>query len=207
MTEIARFLAYFLLPRGRYCIFGFCLVGDSSTEAAFTRGSVYAAYSVMTPYMPQFMPPAEILEPADRESPCGDKTRCRSSRWQYANLAALVKSAYGRSGVFAVAYTVDGRVPAVPKFRVRPKPVAVPTAKSLRTLMSARIAAAVRRMREDRKHNVFIVNGYEEYEKPEAVAQQLIRDPTSVSEVLYVDSRMAAYAASASFLHAMAFSR
>ncbi len=207
MTEIARFLAYFLLPRGRYCIFGFCLIGDDSTEATYARRSVYAAYSVMNPYMPQFMLPVEILEPADREAPCGQNTKCRSSRWQYANLAALVKSVYGRSGVFAIAYTIDGTVPNVPKFRVRPKPAATPTAKSLRTLVAARIATVVRRMREDKKHNIFIVNGYEEYERPETIVQQLIKDPTSISEVLYIDSRMAAYASSASFLHSMAFSR
>jgi len=207
MTEIARFLAYFLLPRGRYCILGFCLAGDSATEATYTKGSVYAAYSVMTPYMPQFMPPAEILEPADRESPCGQNTKCRSSRWQYANLAALVKTIYGRSGVFAVAYTIDGRVPAVQKFRIKPKPVAVPDTKSLRTLMAARIATVVRRMLEDKKRNIFIINGYEEYERPEAIAQQAIKDPISISEVLYIDSHIATYAASASFLHSMAFSR
>jgi len=205
--EIARFLAYFLLPRGRFCVFGICLAGDSRTEATYARGGIYAAYNVMTPFMPQFMFPVEILEPADRESPCGENVKCRSSRWQYANLAALVKSVYGRSGVFAIAYTIDGRVPAVPKFRVKPKPVAVPTAKSLRTLMAGRIAVVVRRMREDKKRHIFIINGYEEYERPESTAQQLIRDPTSVSEVLYIDSHMAAYAASASFLHSMAFSR
>ncbi len=208
MTEIARFLAYFLLPKDRYCFLGFCLLRDNATEKTYARDGLYAAFDVMTPYMPQISVPVEILEPADREVQCGD-SRCRSSRWQYANLAALVKSVYGRSGVFALAYTVDGAVPKVPKLRFNIRPVAQPDTRWLRTVMSARISAARLHMRENCKpehcpNYIFIVNGDREYERPEDIALQIMRDPTSVSEVLYIDSKIAVYAASASYLHSLA---
>jgi hypothetical protein len=208
MTEIARFLAYFLLPKDSYCLLGFCLRRDNAAEKTYARGGLYAAFDVLTPYMPQISVPVEILEPADMETPCGD-SRCKPSRWQYANLAALVKSVYGRSGVFAVAYTVDGDVPKVPKRRVSVTPPAQPDARSLRTIMSVRILAVREYMRENCTPNhcpnhIFIVNGVKEYERPEEIAMQIVRNPTSVSEVLYIDSKIAVYAASASYLHSLA---
>ncbi len=208
MMEIARFLAYFLLPKDRYCFLGFCLLRDNATEKTYARDGLYAAFDVMTPYMPQISVPVEILEPADMETRCGD-SRCKSSRWQYANLAALVKSVYGRSGVFAVAYTADGEVPKVPTRRLSIKPPAQPDARSLRIIMSARISAARIYMRENCSLNhcpnyIFIVNGDKEHERPEEVAMQIMRNPTSVSEVLYIDSKIAVYAASASHLHSLA---
>jgi hypothetical protein len=210
MIEIARFLSYFLLPRDRYCLFGFCLKRDNENEKTYTRGGLYAAFDVLTPYMPQVSVPVEILEPADMEAPCGG-TSCRSSRWQYANLAALVKSVYGRSGVFAIAYTADGEVPKVPTRRLSIKPPAQPDAKSLRIIMSARISAVRVYMRKNCRpdycpSHIFIINGVEEYERPEDVAMQVVRNPTSISEVLYIDSKMAVYAASASYLHGLALS-
>jgi hypothetical protein len=51
---------------------------------------------------------------------------------------------------------------------------------------------------------VFIVNGVKEYERPEDVALQVVRSPTSVSEVLYIDGKLAVYAASVSHLHTLA---
>jgi len=208
MTEIARFLAYFLLPKDSYCLLGFCLRRDDAAAKTYARGGLYAAFDVMTPYMPQISVPVEILEPADMETRCGD-SRCRSSRWQYANLAALVKSVYGRSGVFSVAYTADGEVPKVPKRRLSIKPSAQPDARSLRAIMSARISAVRLHMRENCRPDhcpnyVFIVNGVKEYERPEDVALQVVRSPTSVSEVLYIDSKLAVYAASVSYLHTLA---
>jgi len=208
MTEVARFLAYFLLPKDGYCILGFCLRRDNAAEKTHTRDGLYAAFDVLTPYMPQISVPVEILEPADMEVRCGD-ARCRPSRWQYANLAALVKSVYGRSGVFAVAYTADGTVPKVPTRRLNIRPPAQPDARSLRVIMSARISAVRMSMRENcnpshcPKH-IFIVNGDREYERPEEIALQVVKNPTSVSEVLYIDSKIAVYAASASFLHSLA---
>jgi hypothetical protein len=208
MTEIARFLAHFLLPKDSYCFLGFCLRRDSTAEKTYAKGGLYAAFDVMMPYMPQISVPVEILEPADMTTPCGEN-RCRSSRWQYANLAALVKSAYGRSGVFAIAYTADGEVPKMPKRRAIIKPPAQPDARSLRTIMSARISAVREHMREictpDHCPNyIFIVNGTKEYERPEDVALQIVKNPTSVSEVLYIDSKVAVYAASVSYLHSLA---
>jgi hypothetical protein len=208
MTEIARLLAYFLLPKDSYCFLGFCLRRDSAAEKTYAKGGLYAAFDVMTPYMPQISVPVEILEPADMTTPCGENS-CRSSRWQYANLAALVKSAYGRSGVFAVAYTADGNVPKVPKRRVSIEPPAQPDARSLRTIMSARISAMREYMRETCTPDhcpsyIFIVNGTKEYERPEEVAMQIMRSPTSIYEVLYIDSKIAVYAASASHLHSLA---
>jgi hypothetical protein len=208
MTEIARFLAHFLLPKDSYCFLGFCLRHDNATEKTYARDGLYAAFNVLTPYMPQISVPVEILEPADMSTRCGEGT-CRSSRWQYANLAALVKSVYGRSGVFAVAYTADGGVPKVPKRRVGIKPPAQPDARSLRIIMSARISAVREHMRQNCTPNhcpsyIFIVNGDKEYERPEEVAMQVVRNPTSVSEVLYIDSKIAVYAASASYLHSLA---
>jgi hypothetical protein len=208
MTEIARFLAYFLLPKDSYCILGFCLRRDSDSDRTYARGGLYAAFDVLTPYMPQIGVPVEILKPADMEVRCGE-TRCRPSRWQYANLAALVKSVYGRSGVFAMAYTADGEVPKVPKRRVAVEPPTQPDARSLRMIMSARISAVRVHMRKNCTPNhcpnyVFIVNGDKEYERPEDVAIQIMRSPTSVSEVLYIDTKIAVYAASASFLHSLA---
>jgi hypothetical protein len=208
MTEIARFLAYFLLPKDSYCVLGFCLRRDDDSHRMYSRGGLYAAFDVLTPYMPQVTVPVEIFEPADMETRCGD-TRCRSSRWQYANLAALLKSVYGRSGVFAVAYTADGEVPKVPTRHLSVKPPAQPDARSLRTIMSARISA-VRAYMRDRctpnycPNHIFIVNGNEEHERPEDIAMQIMRSPTSVSEVLYIDSRIAVYAASAAYLHSLA---
>jgi hypothetical protein len=208
MMEIARFLAYFLLPKDRYCLLGFCLKRDNENEKTFTRGGLYASFDVLTPYMPQVSIPVEILEPADMEVTCGD-TKCKSSRWQYANLAALVKSVYGRSGVFAIAYTADGEVPKVPKVRLKVNPPAQPDARSLRTIMSIRISAvrssALSECTPDHcRRYVFIVNGAYEYERPEEIALQVVRNPTSVSEVLYIDSKIAVYAASASYLHGLA---
>jgi hypothetical protein len=208
MMEIARFLAYFLLPKDRYCIFGFCLRPDGGTEKTYAKGGLYAAFDVLTPYMPQVSVPVEILEPADMEAPCGD-AKCRSSRWQYANLAALVKSVYGRSGVFAFAYTADGEVPRVPKVRVKVNPPAQPDARSLRMIMSIRISAVRSSVLsectpEHCRRYVFIVNGAYEYDRPENIALQVVKNPTSVSEVLYIDSRVAVYAASASYLHGLA---
>jgi hypothetical protein len=207
MTEIARFLAYFLLPKGKYCFLGFCIRPDNESEKTYTRGGLYAAFDVLTPYMPQISVPVEILEPADMEARCGD-TRCRPSRWQYANLAALVKSVYGRSGVFAIAYTADGEVPKVPKVQVKVNPPAQPDARSLRMIMSIRISAVRVYMRKNCRpdycpNHIFIVNGVEEYERPEEIAMQVVRNPTSISEVLYIDSKMAVYAASASYLHSL----
>lgn len=208
MTEIARFLASFLLPRDRYCVFGLCLQRDNAAEKTYARGGLYAAFDVLTPYMPQVSVPVEILEPADMEAPCGE-AKCRSSRWQYANLAALVKSVYGRSGVFAIAYTADGQVPKVPKVRVKMNPPAQPDARSLRTIMSVRISAVRKSALSECtpqhcRRYVFIVNGAHEYERPEEVAMQVVRSPTSISEVLYIDSKIAVYAASASYLHSLA---
>ena len=208
MTEIARFLAYFLLPKDSYCFLGFCLRRDNAAEKTYARDALYAAFDVLTPYMPQISVPVEILEPADMEVRCGE-TKCRSSRWQYANLAALVKSVYGRSGVFAVAYTANGAVPKVPTRRLSIRPPAQPDARSLRTIMSARISAVRMSMRENCNpshcpRHIFIVNGAREYERPEDIALQVVRNPTSVSEVLYIDSKIAVYAASASFLHSLA---
>jgi hypothetical protein len=208
MTEIARFLAHFLLPKDSYCFLGFCLRRDSAAEKTHAKGGLYAAFDVMMPYMPQISVPVEILEPADMTTPCGEN-RCRSSRWQYANLAALVKSVYGRSGVFAIAYTADGEVPKVPTRRINLTPPAQPDARSLRTIMSARISAVRRYMRgkctpDHCPSHVFIVNGNEEHERPEEVAMQIMRSPTSVYEVLYIDSKIAVYAASASYLHSLA---
>jgi hypothetical protein len=208
MTEIARFLAYFLLPKDSFCFFGFCLKRDSNGEKTYARGGLYAAFDVLTPYMPQISVPVEILEPADMETPCGE-TRCRPSRWQYANLAALVKSVYGRSGVFALAYTADGAVPKVPARRLSIKPPAQPDARSLRIIMSARISAVRRHMQSDCRPDhcpthIFLVNGVREYERPEDIALQVVRNPTSVSEVLYIDRKIAVYAASASYLHSLA---
>jgi len=209
MTEIARFLAYFLLPKDSYCLLGFCLRRDSDSYRTYARGGLYAAFDVLTPYMPQITVPVEIFEPADMAAPCGRDEPCRSSRWQYANLAALVKSVYGRSGVFAAAYTADGGVPKVPTRQLSIKPPAQPDARSLRTIMSVRISAVRAYMQGKCATNhcpkyIFIVNGDEEYEKPEDVAMQIVRSPTSVSEVLYIDSRIAVYAASASYLHSLA---
>jgi len=206
--EIARFLAYFLLPKDRYCLLGLCLRPDSAAEKTYARGGLYAAFDVLTPYMPQVSVPVEILEPADMEAKCGD-ARCRPSRWQYANLAALVKSAYGRSGVFALAYTADGEVPKVPKVRVNVNPPAQPDAKSLRRIMSIRITAVRESLLSECtpqhcKRYIFIVNGAREYERPEEIAMQVVRNPTSVSEVLYIDSKIAVYAATASYLHSLA---
>jgi hypothetical protein len=208
MTEIARFLAYFLLPKDGYCVLGFCLRRDDAAEKTYAEGGLYAAFDVMTPHMPQISVPVEILEPADMETRCGG-SRCRSSRWQYANLAALVKSVYGRSGVFALAYTADGKAPKVPTRRISLKPPAQPDARALRTIMSVRISAARAYMRRNCRpehcpSHVFIVNGVDEYERPEDIALQVVRSPTSVSEVLYIDSKIAVYAASASFLHSLA---
>jgi len=209
MTELARFLAYFLLPKDSYCLLGFCLKHDNAAERTYARSGLYAAFDVMTPYMPQISVPVEILEPADMTAPCGKGETCRSSRWQYANLAALVKSVYGRSGVFAIAYTADGEVPKIPARRVSIRPPAQPDARSLRTIMSARISAVRMRIREKctpdhcPKH-IFIVNGVEEYERPEEIAMQIMRNPTSIYEVLYIDSKLAVYAASASHLHGLA---
>jgi hypothetical protein len=208
MIEIARFLAYFLLPKDRYCFIGLCLRRDNESEKTYARGGLYAAFDVLTPYMPQISVPVEILEPADMEVSCGE-TRCRSSRWQYANLAALVKSVYGRSGVFAIAYTADGEVPKVPKVRVNVNPPAQPDARSLRMIMSARISAVresvINECTPDScRRYVFIVNGSYEYERPESVALQVVKSPTSISEVLYIDSKIAVYAASASYLHSLA---
>jgi hypothetical protein len=75
--------------------------------------------------------------------------------------------------------------------------------------MSARISAMREYMRETCTPDhcpsyIFIVNGAKEYERPEEVSLQIVRDPTSVSEVLYIDSKMAVYAASASYLHSLA---
>jgi len=210
MTEIARFLAYFLLPKDRYCLLGFCLRRDNDSYKTYARGGLYAAFDVLTPYMPQVSVPVEILEPADMAVPCGGNEPCRSSRWQYANLAALVKSVYGRSGVFAIAYTADGDVPKVPTRRLSIKPPAQPDAKTLRIIMSARISAMRAYMRQKKctpeycPNYIFIVNGNEEYERPEDVAMQVMRNPTSVSEVLYIDSKITVYAASASYLHSLA---
>jgi hypothetical protein len=209
MTEVARFLAYFLLPKDSYCFLGLCLRRDNAAEKTYARGGLYAAFDVLTPYMPQISVPVEILEPADMTAPCGRSEPCRSSRWQYANLAALVKSVYGRSGVFAVAYTADGAVPKVPTRRLSIKPPAQPDARSLRTIMSVRISAVRMSMRENCNPShcpnyIFIVNGAREYERPEDIALQVVRNPTSVSEVLYIDSKIAVYAASASFLHSLA---
>ena len=209
MTEIARFLAYFLLPKDSYCLLGFCLRRDSDSEKTYARGGLYAAFDVMTPYMPQISVPVEIFEPADMTAPCGRSEPCRSSRWQYANLAALVKSVYGRSGVFAMAYTADGEVPKVPKRHLSIKSPAQPDARSLRIIMSARISAVRAYMQSECKPDhcpnyIFIVNGDKEYERPEDVALQVVRNPTSVSEVLYIDSKIAVYAASASYLHSLA---
>jgi len=209
MTEIARFLAHFLLPKDSYCVLGFCLRRDSAAEKTYAVGGLYAAFDVLTPYMPQVTVPVEIFEPADMTAPCGGGETCRSSRWQYANLAALVKSVYGRSGAFAMAYTADGEVPKVPTRQLSVKPPAQPDARSLRTIMSARISAVRMYMRERCTPNhcprhIFIVNGNDEHERPEDVAMQIMRNPTSVSEVLYVDSRLAVYAASASYLHSLA---
>jgi hypothetical protein len=209
MTEIARFLAYFLLPKDKYCFMGLCLKRDNAAERTYARGGLYAAFDVMTPYMPQIGVPVEILEPADMEVKCGE-AKCKSSRWQYANLAALVKSVYGRSGVFAMAYTADGRVPNVPKARISIRPSAQPNARSLRTIMAARISAVRAYMRqkctpEHCPNHIFIINGNEEYERPEEVALQITRSPTSIYEVLYIDTKIAVYAASASYLHSLAF--
>jgi hypothetical protein len=216
MTEVARFLAYFLLPKDRYCFLGFCLKRDDAAEKTYARGGLYAAFDVMTPYMPQISIPVEILEPADMVTPCGE-SRCRSSRWQYANLAALVKSVYGRSGVFALAYTADGEVPKVPKRRLIIRPFAQLDARSLRVIMSARISAARQQIRSDCPPRapaegepsqcpsyVFIVNGYKEHARPEEIAMQMVGNPTSIYEVLYIDSKIAVYAASASYLHSLA---
>jgi len=208
MMEIARFLAHFLLPKDSYCILGFCLRRDSAAEKTYARGGLYATFDVLTPYMPQVSVPVEILEPADMEARCGD-ARCRPSRWQYANLAALVKSVYGRSGVFAVAYTADGEVPKVPKVRVKVNPPAQPDARSLRMIMSIRISAVRSTVLgectpDHCRRYVFIVNGAYEYERPEEVALQVVSNPTSVSEVLYIDSKIAVYAPSASCLHSLA---
>jgi hypothetical protein len=208
MTEIARFLAYFLLPKDSYCLLGFCLRRDNAAEKTYARGGLYAAFDVMTPYMPQISVPVEILEPADMTISCGEN-KCRSSRWQYANLAALVKSVYGSSGVFAIAYTADGYVPKVPKRRISIKLPAQPDARSLRIIMSARISAVREHVRESCTPDhcpsyIFIVNGVKEYERPEEIALQVVRNPTSVYEVLYIDSKIAVYAASASYLHSLA---
>jgi hypothetical protein len=208
MTEIARFLAHFLLPKDGYCLLGFCLRRDSDSDRAYVRDGLYAAFDVLTPYMPQIGVPVEILEPADMEVRCGE-AKCRPSRWQYANLAALVKSVYGRSGVFAMAYTADGEVPKVPKRHVVIRPPAQPDARSLRIIMSARISAVRKHMQGDCSPNhcprhIFIINGNKELERPEEVAMQIMRNPTSVSEVLYIDSKIAVYAASASYLHSLA---
>jgi hypothetical protein len=208
MTEIARFLAHFLLPKDGYCLLGLCLRRDNDSDKTYARGGLYAAFDVLTPYMPQIGVPVEILEPADMETRCGE-AKCRSSRWQYANLAALVKSVYGRSGVFAMAYTADGEVPKVPTRRVVVKPPAQPDARSLRIIMSARVSAVREHMRgnctpDHCPRHIFIVNGAVEYERPEDVAAQIMRNPTSVSEVLYIDSKIAVYAASASYLHSLA---
>jgi len=209
MTEVARFLAHFLLPKDSYCLFGFCLRRDNAADRKYARGGLYAAFDVMTPYMPQISVPVEILEPADMHASCGRDTQCRSSRWQYANLAALVKSVYGRSGTFAVAYTADGDVPKVPTRRVSVRPPAQPDARSLRTIMSVRISSVRDYMKERCTPDycpkyIFIVNGFEEYGRPEEVAMQIMRNPTSIYEVLYIDSKVAVYAASASYLHALA---
>jgi hypothetical protein len=208
MTEVARFLAYFLLPKDKYCFLGFCLKRDGDSYKEYAKSGLYAAFDVMTPYMPQISVPVEILEPADMEVRCGEN-RCKPSRWQYANLAALVKSVYGRSGVFALAYTADGEVPRVPKRHVSLNPPAWPNARSLRIIMSARISAVRAYMRERCTPNycpnyIFIVNGVEERERPEETAMQIVRSPTSIYEVLYIDSRLAVYAASASYLHSLA---
>jgi hypothetical protein len=209
MTGIARFLAHFLLPKDRYCFLEFCLKRDDNSYKTYTKDGLYAMFDVMTPYMPQISVPVEILEPADMRTRCGENNYCRSSRWQYANLAALVKSVYGRSGVFALAYTADGEVPEVPTRHVVVKPTAQLDARSLRAIMSARISAVREYMREVCKpehcpNYIFVVNSDKEYEKPEEVALQIMRNPTSIYEVLYIDSKIAVYAASASFLHSLA---
>jgi len=208
MTEIARYLAYFLLPKDSYCLLGFCLKRDNNSEKTYARGGLYAAFDVMTPYMPQISVPVEILEPADMTAPCHRSEPCRSSRWQYANLAALVKSVYGRSGVFAIAYTADGEVPKVPVRRFSIKPPAQPDARSLRIIMSARISSMRAHMRAGCKpehcpNYIFVVNGDKEYERPEEVAMQIMRNPTSIHEVLYIDSKVAVYATSVSYLHSL----
>jgi hypothetical protein len=100
-------------------------------------------------------------------------------------------------------------VPKVPTRRVTLRPSVKLDARSLRTIMSARISAVRNYMREKCAPNycpkhIFIVNGSEEYERPEEIALQIVRNPTSVYEVLYIDSKIAVYAASASYLHSLA---
>ncbi len=202
VVATAKHLALFLMPRDRWCIGAFCLARDDKSENELRGDGVYMAYSVGSPYMPYFGYPVTILEPADMRPVSAEKGADDRppSRWQFANLAALVKETYGRSGVFAIAFFTTP--PQPPKQRVRLSLPRTPprrlTPPQLRLLTAARLVTLVLKSRQ--RGYVYFVNGAEEYERPEEVALSVKKDPTSVYEVAYVDSRIAVYAASVAFL-------
>jgi len=207
--KIARLLARALIPRDRLCVAGMCLIRDNKNEAQLVVGGAHVAYSVLSPYMPQFGYPIEIFYPAARAAPCSAEGSCASSRWQYANLAALVKNVYGRAGVFAVAFSPTGQVPEVPRVRIRlPKtPPADLNVRVLRLMLAARVAAIALKAKAKEKDYIYVVNGVEAYERPEETALELVSSPTKIREVAYVDPAIAVYAGSASFLHSAAYGR